>query len=1158
MNLNNLKITATYTSKILWRSWGFRVFFLFLFCCIVFFQVVRQTDLFGGEESGLISLASFFPYMNAYLFTLLQLILIISIPGIFLFREQKIDSMEAIYYRPESNTEYVAGILLGITGAFLVMAFISLFLGGMVQVFLTDTPVNINLYLFYLGTIILPSLVFSVGLSFFVHALLRHTALGILLLFMFFSIFIFTLDDVQQGLLNPLGLTLPGTFSEITGLANITGFLVQRACYFFTGIAFGGGTIFLFNRLDNSPKSRVKVTAVSFVLLCVGGMLGVSIFLSRVKDNNARRKYLETCEKYQASPNLSVISHDLEFEQSGKDISLKSSLLIKNTGDDNVPEIIFYLNPGMSIQSVKIGEKSLPVTRENIVVRVQENLTAGQEKRLEITCQGTIDERVCYLDIPIDKYLETRSRGYLASRHGKRFVFLDDNFTLLIPEVLWYPVVIPPATFSRLFGGSKDFTRFSLRVISPGNKTVIAPGKRIQLAGESLFVNDQALPGISLCIGSFERRAINVDSTLYELYLFHGHEDILKGLETTRDSLPSIIRLARDKIESDQKAPYPFAKFTLVETPITFATFGGARGDGLGFIQPEIIFFPERGVGVWRDHTKDAEAIKRFNEEHDFPSSIAEDMRNTLSQELFLIFSQEDKFLARTGRFPLNPFDSRHVSVEANPYCIRPVFRELVVSVRSNCYPLLNTVLMNILRKGDIFMENDNSLSSYLENHSLKDAFLDKSLPTRSFSLMLQSKSVELLKLLSTRGISTERTRAFVRHFLLSRTFQNVDFADFRQAFYQKFGLDWMDLLPSWYEKQGLPAFIVKDYKREMYNLSREQREEIREQQTSYPEIPVDVSCYCDSVLVKVSVFNDSDVDGVISIEMPGQMRTFLRDHEEKGTGQEVVGKDYLVPARSGRKITVITGVECDILNTNLSLNVPREIITDVSMDEAKEGIPCRVKEIERSSFFPPPGVVVADDVDKGFSLVHPTSRGFLRRLFSREKEINYEPYMDGLFLQKGGEILPGYFIREQAYGLYKHTQAYMIQGCGARMEWVTGIVRGGNYDVYVFIPPKITLNRMIKEVEQTKDWESSVQKVELSNIKQYYTIVHEGKEDKVIAEINENTGWILLGRFYLERGTCKVILSDEGQPYQVLQGDAVKWIPIEGEPSDLTQKSIL
>ena len=74
MNIHNLKTVACYNSKLLLRSWMFRLFLLLLFLVVILFQLLTQTGIMGGVNSGLVTLSSYFPYENAHLFTMLQIV----------------------------------------------------------------------------------------------------------------------------------------------------------------------------------------------------------------------------------------------------------------------------------------------------------------------------------------------------------------------------------------------------------------------------------------------------------------------------------------------------------------------------------------------------------------------------------------------------------------------------------------------------------------------------------------------------------------------------------------------------------------------------------------------------------------------------------------------------------------------------------------------------------------------------------------------------------------------------------------------------------------------------------------------------------------------------------------------------------------------------
>lgn len=110
----NLIIIARHYSKQLLRNRLFQVYFLLSFAGIIYIQIHNQSDLPQYSVSGLVSLSSFIPYMNAYLFTLFQVIPVLFLTNALLSRERKIDSMDAIFYRPESNAEYVWGNESGI------------------------------------------------------------------------------------------------------------------------------------------------------------------------------------------------------------------------------------------------------------------------------------------------------------------------------------------------------------------------------------------------------------------------------------------------------------------------------------------------------------------------------------------------------------------------------------------------------------------------------------------------------------------------------------------------------------------------------------------------------------------------------------------------------------------------------------------------------------------------------------------------------------------------------------------------------------------------------------------------------------------------------------------------------------------------------------
>ena len=114
MNIHNLKTVACYNSRLLLRSWMFRLFLLLLFLIIILYQVLAQTNIFYGINSGLVTLSSYFPHENAYLFTILQIVPLIFLAGTFLGKERKMDSMDTVYTYDGESLEIPFSITAGI------------------------------------------------------------------------------------------------------------------------------------------------------------------------------------------------------------------------------------------------------------------------------------------------------------------------------------------------------------------------------------------------------------------------------------------------------------------------------------------------------------------------------------------------------------------------------------------------------------------------------------------------------------------------------------------------------------------------------------------------------------------------------------------------------------------------------------------------------------------------------------------------------------------------------------------------------------------------------------------------------------------------------------------------------------------------------------
>ena len=83
--------------------------------------------------------------------------------------------------------------------------------------------------------------------------------------------------------------------------------------------------------------------------------------------------------------------------------------------------------------------------------------------------------------------------------------------------------------------------------------------------------------------------------------------------------------------------------------------------------------------------------------------------------------------------------------------------------------------------------------------------------------------------------------------------------------------------------------------------------------------------------------------------------------------------------------------------------------------------------------------------------------------------------------------------------------------------------------------------------LRQAKVFEGGTLAIERSpsrEMKQNYTVQHDGKETDVLVEVVGLKSWVCLGRFYFSPGEASVMLTDKGSVEdQIIYADAVKWV---------------
>ncbi|MFR7879984.1 MAG: hypothetical protein ACLU4J_28255, partial [Butyricimonas paravirosa] len=170
---------------------------------------------------------------------------------------------------------------------------------------------------------------------------------------------------------------------------------------------------------------------------------------------------------------------------------------------------------------------------------------------------------------------------------------MQDKFTLLTPECLWYPSTFPPVNPEAPYNIRKNFSNYTLKVIHPNDRTILSQGTPSQSGDTTIFRNEEQLPGISLAIGDYEKKSIVVDSVQIELYNFKGHDFYSEVFPNISDTLAGFLQDVKSEYELRKGRKYPYQKFIMAETPISYTGYVRTWKGNSEQAQPEMVFLPE-------------------------------------------------------------------------------------------------------------------------------------------------------------------------------------------------------------------------------------------------------------------------------------------------------------------------------------------------------------------------------------------------------------------------------------------------------------------------------------------------------------------------------------------------------------------------------------
>lgn len=1141
INFQNILTVSRYERKTLYRSWFFRIFsiiaLLFLFSINMGFF-----GFHGGIRWTTRAIAANLPYINVLFINVAQAIIAVFLASDFLRRDKKLDTTEVIYTRPITNGEYVVGKTLGILVLFIGLVIMALLMGLVFNLVHQDVPVIWQAYLYYPLLITIPTLVFILGLSFLLMIIIRNQAVTFIILLGYIGLTLFYFKDRLYGIMDYMAFNLPMVYSDFIGFGDPYSIILHRLAYFSIGVGFIFATIRYLNRLPQTGRwNAINVIAMA-VFVIFGGFMGYRYFTLHQQEDLERKEYLSLNNSYAREPIVDILSNTLKVNQEGSKIQVSSELSVRNRNKTGLDTLIFSLNPGFEIDSITSGNGKVEFARQRQIIQIIPEKGLAPRRRFQYTIfySGIPDESIAYLDIPDETRRELK-RIQVATVDKKPAIITED-FLLLTPEIIWYPVAGVGFNNQTFMPRKLDFVRFKLTVNPNAGLTAVAPGE-VEVAGDEFrFKPETDLSALSLVIGEFEKRSRTHDGLEYNLYLKPGH-DYFSGFFThISDTIWDLVKEEKDDYEIDDlDLYYPFKRINLVETPIQFHAYERPQVEYFETIQPEMILLPEKGAGVT---SLDFAYYKYFEERRNRRENETRTPKE-IEARLFRRFLGSTFFRSntRTGRggdFRQQGGDQmmafRGIDFTKNPYCVFPLYYSYMTGISSPDFPLFNSMLEMYLKEGfsssimQSFrggMTDSETANLALRDHTLTEIFADWDNSVSS-ALVKQAGSFIFLALKNRVGL--REFDNFLYPYLENNAFREITFERFSADFERKFGVEIEPYFETINTKGSIPTFIMSS--------------------PEYIETRDDIG---EVYLVRFKLRNTGKVKGLVDVS--------FRVAGSFGSGGSEQRLYELDPGiTKDIQISLFEQPRMMTVNTLISANIPSTFSTflrsaeKINRTDTEEYERISDKELTLSV----PGEFVVDNEDPGFQHVSMSHDSKLKQFIDARKEqqneIFYDVVTSGRIPIKWTPVAHSGF-----YGESVRSALLTRSGEGGNTaSWTTILPAAGFYDVYVFIPTSAMLGRPNRGRPGSGGGQggggpggrspgqggrgSGPRFADEGNI-YYYTISsNEGTEEVEFTLRNPEEGWNKLGAFHFPGDTATIELSNKTNGRRVF-ADAVKWV---------------
>lgn len=1119
ISLHNIFSIAKYERKTLFRSWFFRIFSIL--SLLVLFGMNFGLVIEGGGSQGwaIRAIPSAIPYFNLLILNVAQAVIAVFLASDFLQRDKKLDTTEVIYMRSMTNGEYVIGKTLGNLQVFMLLNIAVVIMALIFNALAQGTAIDWVSYGVYLLLISIPTLVFIMGLSFFLMSVIRNQAITFVLVLGYIGITLFLLEAKFYYVFDYMAFNIPMLSSDVVGFGNLAVIAAHRGIYFGLGVGFIFLTIFLLKRLPQSEAMTYISLILSVVFLAGAGYLAFNHVNNFKQTANLRSDIVELNNKYVTQTVPSITSNDLNLEHRGNIIDVTSKLSVVNDKREPIDKLIFSLNAGLEISSLKVDEKEVSFLRDKhlIIISNQVNYQPGDSAKVEFTYSGKIDEAYCYLDIEEEVIQE--KYGKFVVNVDKRYAFIEPNYVLLTSEANWYPKTGVTYSTKDVSWSQSQFVNYSLKVQTSKGLQAISQGEINEVsAGKFTFKPETPLTQISLTIGNYKQLAVQEGETEFGLWYFEGHDYFSELFPETKDTLSTIISERFEDFKRVYNLEYGSPRFSIVEVPAQFKTYERMWTSIQETVQPEQVFFPEKG---FMSREADFENQKKRSNRHRGPGGggssdmTDEDKEINVFQDFLRQFTTEvetDRNYQRGGR--------SEVEQTGNPFFIFPMLYNFQNNIQSDRWPITNRVFEAYLKNQQVDMRSlmmsgmsgespDVTANIALQDMTFEEILADPDQKDIVNNVIKLKGDVLFSKIQWKAG--QEEFEDFLRNVLSNNKFTNISFEDFDKQLNEAFGIELVSMMDNWFQAKALPGYLVSPIKAVKVKSGDAMK-----------------------TMVSVNITNFSDVEGLVKLSFrigggPGGRGS--RGGGGMG-GSDVIDNLIHLEANQTKELSyLLNGApRMVILNTLTSKNIPQTFME--FFREVDEDLKAKPWEGEKISDTPVqtklPNETVVDNEDDGFEVTSSENISLLERLIVKEEEKKRK--YEGINYWRPAANWTA-TTNDEFYGDYVRSAHYIKGSSEGQLKatWNVPVKKPGYYDVYFHLYKSRGFGRDRRE--------------EKGN---YNFTIHgeDGPEEATMEVQNAENGWNHLGSFYFSGEKAVVELTNKTELRYVF-ADAVKIVEL-------------